>query len=131
MESNISDIELNLKSVNEKVDSTSIKASCDGIVSFSDLKYGDYVQLGTQLGEIKENQEVAIEVLSLPGSQYGYIRTSLEDISINAMVDKESGASYYTAKCQLPDNYLINKRDEEIDLKNGMTTDVKIINRKV
>lgn len=153
MESSVSDNELNLKSVNEKVDSTSIKASCDGIVSFSDLKYGDYVQLGTQLGEIipedisdldvqlyiktsdfgeiKENQEVAIEVLSLPGSQYGYIRTSLEDISINAITDKESGTSYYTAKCQLPDNYLLNKHDEEIDLKNGMTTDVKIINRKV
>ncbi|SHJ55145.1 HlyD family secretion protein [Hathewaya proteolytica DSM 3090] len=102
-------MEMNLKVAEENVKLTTIKSPCDGVMNIiSRIKEGDYVQSGTpvisivpernesfnieiyipneNLGEIKENQEVSIELLSLPGREYGYLKSKLKNISVDAKI---------------------------------------------
>lgn len=154
MESSISEIDMNLETVQAKIDSTSIKAPCDGVISLtSEINVGNYVQGGTEiatvipednnkfnvevyianqnLGEIKEGQDVVIEIGSLPGSEYGYIDSKLENISSDAKINQEEGVSYYTAECPINKTTLVNKNKEIVNIKNGMLAEVRIINREV
>lgn len=112
MQSSISDIKMNLQIAIEKVDSTSIKAPCSGIINMiSNVNIGDYLQGGVQIasilsdgeskfnveayianqsfGEISEGKDVVIELASLPGNEYGYINSKLENISVDAKVNQE------------------------------------------
>lgn len=153
-ESVISDIKMNLEAVSEKVNATSIKAPCDGIVNMlADIKIGDFIQNGTQIasivpeddlnyiietyidsksfGEIKDGQDVIIELVSLPGREYGYLKSNLNNISVDAKVSQEKGTSYYTAKSPINKTTLNNKKGESIDIKNGMLAEVRILNRRV
>lgn len=154
MEASISEIVMNLETVQAKIDSTSIKAPCDGMISLvSEINVGNYVQGGTEIativpennnkfnvevyianqnfGEIKEGKDVVIELLSLPGSEYGYIDSKLENISSDAKINQEEGVSYYTAECPIDKTTLINKNKEIVNIKNGMLAEVRIINREV
>lgn len=154
MESSISEIDMNLETVQAKIDSTSIKAPCDGMISLvSEINVGNYVQGGTEIativpednnkfnvevyitnqnfGEIKEGQDVVIELASLPGSEYGYINSKLENISSDAKINQEEGVSYYTAECPINKTTLINKNKEIVNIKNGMLAEVRIVNREV
>lgn len=154
MESSISEIDMNLETVQAKIDSTSIKVPCDGMISLvSEINVGNYVQGGTEIativpednnkfnvevyianqnfGEIKEGQDVVIELASLPGSEYGYINSKLENISSDAKINQEEGVSYYTAECPIDKTKLINKNKEIVNIKNGMLAEVRIVNREV
>lgn len=154
LKSTIEEVKINLESIKKQIESISIKANSDGIVNMlSDIKVGDYIQNGTQIasivpedqisynvevyintqdfGEIKDRQDVNIELLSLPSSEYGYIKSSLENISVDAKLNQEKGTSYYTATCTINKTSLNNKKGESIDIKNGMLAEVKIINRRV
>ena len=125
-----------------------------GIINMtSNIKVGDYLQGGVQIasivpkedskfnvevyinnqnfGEIKEGQDVVIELASLPGSEYGYINSTLENISVDAKVSQKEGTSYYTATCSIDETTLKNKKGESIDIKNGMLAQVRVVNRKV
>jgi len=154
MQSSISDVEMNLQTAIEKVNSTSIKAPCSGIINMtSNIKVGDYLQGGVQIasivpkedskfnvevyinnqnfGEIKEGQDVVIELASLPGSEYGYINSTLENISVDAKVSQKEGTSYYTATCSIDETSLQNKKGESINIKNGMLAQIRVVNREV
>lgn len=154
MESSISEIDMNLETVQAKIDSTSIKAPCDGVISLtSEINVGNYVQGGAEVatvvpednkefnveiyianqnfGEIKEGQDVVIELASLPGSEYGYINSKLKNISSDAKVNQEEGVSYYTAECPINKTTLVNKNKEIVNIKNGMLAEVRIVNREV
>ncbi|MDC0800703.1 HlyD family efflux transporter periplasmic adaptor subunit [Clostridium paraputrificum] len=153
MQSSIDDINMNLKVINEKIDSTSIKAPCDGIVNMiSQVKIGDFIQNGTEIasivpennsdfnievyidnqsfGEIEEGQDVVIELVSLPGREYGYIKSNLKDISVDAKISQEKGTSYYTANCPIGETSLKNRKGESINIKNGMLAEVRIVSRE-
>ncbi|MDS0528090.1 HlyD family secretion protein [Clostridium sp. SHJSY1] len=154
LQSAIDQIKMNLEQVNSQIETTSIKANSDGIVNMlSDIKVGDFIQNGTQIasivpedeanynvevyisnqnfGEIKDGQDVSIELVSLPGREYGYLKSNLTNISVDAKVSQEKGTSYYTATCPIEETSLKNKKGDSIDIKNGMLAEVRIINRKV
>ncbi len=94
---------MNLEVINSQLDAASIKAANDGIVNMiSDITVGDFVQSGEEIasivpenegnfqvdvyinnqsfGNIKEGQDVMIELASLPSSEYGYIKSNLKNI---------------------------------------------------
>lgn len=137
-----------------EIDKASIKANSDGVINMlSELKIGDFIQNGTQIasivpkdqldynvevyinsqsfGEIKEGQDVILELASLPGQEYGYIKSNLKNISVDAKVNQEQGISYYTAICEIDKNSLVNKKGEEVSIKNGMIVEARIVNRRI
>lgn len=154
LESACDEIKMNLEVVNLEIDKASIKANSDGVINMlSELKVGDFIQNGTQIasivpkdqldynvevyinsqsfGEIKEGQEVILELASLPGQEYGYIKSNLKNISVDAKVNQEQGISYYTAVCEIDKNSLVNKKGEEVSIKNGMIVEARIVNRRI
>ena len=154
LESAISEIKMNLDLTNNKTDSTTIKAQYDGVVTLiNDVKIGDFIQAGTQIAsiipenneqyeaqiyienqdfaEINEGEDVVLEFVALPQSEYGIVKTNIEKISVDAKVSEEQGTSYYTGICDIPVNSMQNKKGTSIDIKNGMLVQARIINREV
>ena len=152
LQSSIDEIGVNLESINAQLDSASIKASSDGVINMlTDASVGDFIQIGGEIasivpedeggyevdvyidnqkfGNITEGQDVIIELASLPSSEYGYIKSHLSNISIDAKNTEK--ASYYTAVCPLIEKELKNKKGEIISIKNGMIAQVKIVQRRV
>ena len=154
LESTISDIKMNLDMTNEKIDETTIKAQYDGVITLlNEVKVGDYIQAGTQIasivpenskeykaqiyianqdfGEINEGEDVILEFVSLPQSEYGIVKTNIKEISVDAKVSEKEGTSYYTGECTIPLTSMKNKKGTTVDIKNGMLVQARIINREV
>ena len=85
----------------------------------------------TPIAIVDKPSIVVNELASLPGSEYGYINSTLENISVDAKVSQKEGTSYYTATCSIDETTLKNKKGESIDIKNGMLAQVRVVNRKV
>ena len=152
LQSVIDEVNLNVQTVDSQLDAVSIKASSDGIVNIlSNIGVGDFVQGGTEIasivpeddknfqidvyirnedfGNIKDGQDVMIELASLPSSEYGYIKSNLINISVDAKSNQNE--SYYTATCPVDETFLTNKKGESADIKNGMIAEVRIVSRRV
>lgn len=154
LQNGINDIKMNLEVANTKLDATSIKSQSDGVITMlNQVKVGDFVQGGTEIasiipednknykveiyidnqsfGEIKEGDDVTLEFGALPQREYGIVKSKLTNISVDSKVEQKEGKSYYTAICELPVTYLTNKNGDKIDIKNGMITQARVINREV
>ena len=55
----------------------------------------------------------------------------MKNISVDAKVNQEQGISYYTAICEIDKNSLVNKKGEEVSIKNGMIVEARIVNRRI
>ncbi|AQS08226.1 HlyD family secretion protein [Clostridium saccharobutylicum] len=131
---------------------TIIKAQCDGIISLiQDINVGDFIQNGIEIAKIipsnqtqkkvnlyinnedilniKQGQDVSLEILSLPQTEYGAIKTTLENISNDAK--SSNGNNYYTATCSLDTINIKDIKGNSLDIKNGMMVKARIINRQV
>lgn len=154
LESIIADIKMNLDMTNGKIDETTIKAQYDGVITLlNEVKVGDYIQAGTQIasivpenseeykaqiyianqdfGEINEGENVVLEFVSLPQSEYGVVETNIKEISVDAKVSEKEGTSYYTGECTIPVTSMKNKKGSCVNIKNGMLVQARIINREV
>jgi len=154
LEDSIQELKMNLELVNSRLDDTSIKAEYDGVINIiNEIKVGDYIQSGTQIasivpdetsdfiaeiyienqniGEISEGEDVILEFASLPQSEYGVIKTKLDNISIDAKINPEQGISYYTGRCKLDATSMKNDNGNVVNIKNGMMIQARIINREV
>ncbi|ADL50587.1 HlyD family efflux transporter periplasmic adaptor subunit [Clostridium cellulovorans] len=154
LENAISELKLNLDLAVAKVEATTIKAEYDGVINLSnELKVGDVVQNGTELAkiipknssafvadtyiqnssfaEISEGKDVVIEFLALPQSEYGVLKAKLSNISTDAKIDQKQGNSYYTATCDIPVTTMTKKDGTQVDIKNGMLVQVRIISREI
>ena len=154
LEASISELKMNLNLAKNKLDSTTIKAQYDGVVTLiNTIKVGDFIQAGTQIasiipenakqykaqiyienqnfGNIKEGEEVVLEFIALPQREYGIVKSTLEEISVDAKVSEEQKTSFYTGTCTIPVTSMKNKNGDSIDIKNGMLVQARIINREV
>lgn len=154
LEDSIQELKMNLELVNSRLDDTSIKAEYDGVINIiNEIKVGDYIQSGTQIasivpnetsdfiaeiyienqniGEISEGEDVILEFASLPQSEYGVIKTKLDNISVDAKINPEQGISYYTGRCKLDRTAMENDKGNVVNIKNGMMIQARIINREV
>lgn len=152
LQSTMDEINVNLETINAQLDAVSIKATSDGIVNMlSDVSVGDFIQGGAEIasivpedegsfqidvyinnesfGNIKDGQDVMVELASLSAHEYGYIKSNLENISADAK--SSQNASYYTATCPIEETFLTNKKGENADIKNGMIAEVRIVSRRV
>lgn len=139
-----------LKSYNIQGDNCTIVAKSSGYFYLSqDLKVGSYLQEGSEIGSIyperesgfyaeiyvensdigrvKEGQEVKFEIAAFPSSEYGYFIGKVENIAKNITVDENTGAAYYIVKVKCQKINLVNKDGDKATLKNGMACIGKIV----
>ncbi len=84
----------------------------------------------TSIGNIKEDDDVQIEIVSLSRNDYGVINSTIDDVSDDIVVDENSKKKYYEASCNLNDFVLSGKNGDEVELKNGMEAKASIITYK-
>ena len=152
VDTKISEIQMSLNEVNQVIDNSTIKSNSDGVVSLNkELYVGDYLVEGdkickitkdkskfkvkiyinnSDIGEIEEKSKVKIEVISFPSTEYGYLETKIDDISVDSKTS-ETSENYYIATCTLNDKYIMGKNNKKGKLKSGMAVKVRIINREV
>lgn len=126
-----------------------ITAISHGIVHFSSLpKKGMTIQAGTQIGtilsenkedliidtfvssndrtKIKEADAVDIVVDGLMQTKYGYLEGNVKSIDTDSTVDNESKAVFFKTSVMANNTYLEDKTGTKVNLKPGMTTEVRI-----
>ncbi|AGX41188.1 hypothetical protein [Clostridium saccharobutylicum] len=81
----------------------------------------------TSLGTIKEGDRVQLETIPFSKNEYGVITSKLENISDDIVIDEKSGEKYYTADCKLDTNILVDKRGNNVNIRNGMEANVSIV----
>lgn len=147
---NTTDLDL----IDIKINKCNITSPSNGIVNIkSDFKEGDYINTGTlisniitnenknfkvklfidsnKFADIKEDQEVLIELVSLPSTSYGNIKSKLKNISIDADMTDNFGNKFYTAEAFFTETFLTDHKNNKVEIKNGMNATVKILNRKI
>ncbi|MFM1525727.1 MULTISPECIES: HlyD family efflux transporter periplasmic adaptor subunit [Helcococcus] len=125
---------------------TNIIANEDGYISFaSDLKEGSYVNQGqaifkilpddfenyeveifvvnSDIGKVKENQTIKLEIPAYPSSEYGFITSKITSISKETKVDEKTGQSFYIVKAIIERD----KVNKNINLNNGMLSYARIV----
>lgn len=142
--------EANIKTLEEQNGNCEVKATATGYLTLGEqISEGTYVQQGTELGQIlpkktgayyaevyiensdigkvKEGQEVKFEVAAFPSSEYGYFKGTILSISKDIKVDQNSGNSYYLAKVSCESTTIKNKAGKKGDIKNGMACQAKVV----
>jgi len=84
----------------------------------------------TSIGNIKEGNDVQLEIVSLSRSDYGVIKSTIDKVSDDVFVDEGSNKKFYVASCNLYDTVINGKNGDEVELKNGMEAKVSIISYK-
>ena len=125
---------------------TNIIAHEDGYISFaSDLKEGSYVNqdqaifkilpddfenyeveifvVNSDIGKVKENQTIKLEIPAYPSSEYGFITSKITSISKETKVDEKTGQSFYIVKAIIERD----KVNKNINLNNGMLSYARIV----
>ncbi len=149
-EKQIEDYEQQLENFDIQNNNCNIVASASGYFhGQSDLKAGTYIQTGTTLGKIypqkegqyyaeiyvenseigklKEGQEVKLEIAAYPSAEYGYFMGKIGNIAKDISVDSSTGSAYYLVKVLCDGTRVTNKQGEEGELKNGMACQAKIV----
>ncbi|WP_155885949.1 HlyD family efflux transporter periplasmic adaptor subunit [Lachnospira multipara] len=150
LDSKVYEYEKYLKSYNIQNDNCTITAPSSGYYYVSqDLHEGAYLQEGvsigsiypesesgfyaelyisnSDIGKIKEGQNVNFEISSFPSSEYGYFTGEIENISKTITVDENTGAAYYIVKVKCENMVISNKDGDVASLKNGMACTGKVI----
>lgn len=149
-EDKVKECETYLKSYEIQNDNCIVKANVSGYFYVSqELKTGSFIQEGasigtiypeaeskyyaeiyvenTDIGKIKEGQEVKFEIASYPPSEYGYFEGTVENIAKDISVDQSTGYAYYVVRVKCENMTLKGKDSEEVTLINGMACQAKII----
>ncbi|MCR4567516.1 MAG: HlyD family efflux transporter periplasmic adaptor subunit [Pseudobutyrivibrio sp.] len=131
-------------------DNCTIRAASSGYYySTEDVKVGTYLQesstLGkiypkeesdfyaeifvenSDIGKIKEGQNVKFEIAAFPSREYGYFKGTVSSISKDITVNQTTGEAYYIVKVACSNMTLSGKDGTEVSLKNGMSCTGKII----
>lgn len=139
-----------LKSYDIKNDHCTVKANASGnFHAARDMKIGSYLQEGTAIGQIypeeeskyyadlyvensdigriKEGDEVKFEIAAYPADEYGYFSGKIVNIAKDITVDRNTGYSYYPVKVKCENISLKGKDGEEASLRNGMACEAKIV----
>lgn len=85
----------------------------------------------TSLGTIKEGDKLQLEIIPFSKNEYGVITSELENISDDIVLDEKSGEKYYTATCKLNTNMLVDKKGNNVNIKNGMEANVSIVSSEI
>lgn len=140
-----------LSTLKEQQNDSVIKAPIDGVVNVkTDISKGEFLPAGTEVLTIvpasksstfivelavknqdiagaKVGDEVNIRIHSLPYQEYGQLYGKITKISTDAVIDPETGMSYYKAEAEIKKEKLYSYKDKEAQIKVGMTADAHIV----
>ncbi|MGH4051957.1 MAG: HlyD family efflux transporter periplasmic adaptor subunit [Clostridium sp.] len=148
----LKEIDLNLKEINKNISECVVKSNIDGKLDIkANLEPGVMIEIGAivanilpksndykieliipdkDIGNIKKGQEVKYSFSSLPYKEYGFLKGSIESISVNSQIDNEKGVTFYTGEGILKNNILYSHKNEKAVIKPGMTCEGRIITRR-
>lgn len=149
LKTQISEIEGKYLVEQELLTKFDIKAKSDGIVHLNiPINKGMTIQAGTQIGsilsenkediiidtfvssndrtKINEKDEVDIVVDGLMQTKYGFLEGNVEEIETDSILDNESKNIFFRIKVASKKTTLKDKSGNKVDLKPGMTTEVRI-----
>lgn len=106
-----------------------IVVNASGIIDMKDNVCRVYIE-NTSIGKVKENDDILIEIVSLPRNEYGVIKSTIDSITDDVLVDEASKKKFYSATCKLDNSTLKDKNSEEVELKSGMEAEISIITYK-
>ena len=106
-----------------------IVVNASGIIDMKDNVCRVYIE-NTSIGKVKENDDILIEIVSLPRNEYGVIKSTIDSITDDVLVDEASKKKFYSATCKLDNSTLKDKNGEEVELKSGMEAKISIVTYK-
>ncbi|HHX55903.1 MAG TPA: HlyD family efflux transporter periplasmic adaptor subunit [Clostridiales bacterium] len=145
-----SELKTNIDKTNSQIDSAIVKATMSGTINSNiELVEGNILQSGIEvlsiipkddsnykaniyvsnqdIGKLKEDMQVKLNVYALPNSEYGYLTGTVTNISQDLKVDSGSGSAYYLVEARLDNNKLYNSKGQEGNLKAGMACQAQMI----
>ncbi len=81
----------------------------------------------SDIGKIREGQQVRIEIEALPASEYGIVTGSIRKIAEEPEWDQENGIPYYQVWVEVDASGLKDSRNREVSFKNGFLCQAKIV----
>ena len=144
------ELKTNIDKINSQIDSAIVKATMSGTINSNiELVEGNILQSGVEvlsiipkddsnykaniyvsnqdIGKLKEDMQVKLNVYALPNSEYGYLTGTVTNISQDLKVDSGSGSAYYLVESRLDNNKLYNSKGQEGNLKAGMACQAQMI----
>lgn len=82
---------------------------------------------GGDIGKVTEGQEVSLEFVAFPASEYGTVTGRVRKISDTVEFDPQSGTSYCSAWVEFDATELTDGKNKSVPLKSGLVCTVKII----
>ncbi|WLC69541.1 HlyD family efflux transporter periplasmic adaptor subunit [Clostridium estertheticum] len=151
-EEKLKEVDVSLKEINENIEKCKVKSTIDGKLDIkANLQPGIIIQTGAivanvlpksnaykveliipdkDIANIKDGQEIKYSFTSLPYNEYGFLKGSMESISVNSQTDSEKGIVFYKGEGILKNNILYSHKNEEAVIKPGMTCEARIITRR-
>ncbi|MBX4262541.1 HlyD family efflux transporter periplasmic adaptor subunit (plasmid) [Clostridium estertheticum] len=124
----LKEVDASLKEINENIEKCKVKSTIDGKLDIkANLQPGIIIQTGAivanilpksnaykveliipnkDIANIKDGQEIKYSFTSLPYNEYGFLKGSLESISVNSQTDSEKGVVFYKGEGILKNNIL-------------------------
>lgn len=147
----LKEVDFNIEEVNKGIEKCEVKSTVDGKLDIkANLYPGAMIQTGVvvasvlpkennykveliipdkDIGNIKNGQEVKYNFNSLPYTEYGFLKGTIENISVNSQINNETGIVYYLGEGTLETNTLFSNKNEEAIIKPGMTCEARVITR--
>lgn len=85
-----------------------------------------YIDAG-DIGQIREGQEVKLEIDVLPSAEYGTITGYVRSIAQEAEWNQESGISFFPACVEFEENALTDRDGRDVSLRSGLLCRAKIV----
>ncbi|MBU3161494.1 HlyD family efflux transporter periplasmic adaptor subunit [Clostridium frigoris] len=148
----LKEVEASLQEINENIEKCKVKSNIDGKLDIkANLEPGVILQTGAvvadilpksnaykvkliipdkDIGNIKNGQEIKYSFTSLPYNEYGFLKGSLKNISVNSQMDSEKGVVFYKGEGTLKNNIMYSHKNEEAIIKPGMTCEARIITQE-
>ncbi|NBI06276.1 HlyD family efflux transporter periplasmic adaptor subunit [Senegalia massiliensis] len=146
----VKDFNFQLENMNFQLEDYTIKAQKDGQIHFiMPINENDILRAGTDImkisstnddsmlvqlyipatdiANIREGQSIKLHSYSLPYREYGFIKSKINKLDIDAKVSQENGSSFYVAESIIDNKALENSDGEKSYLKMGMPMEGKII----
>jgi HlyD family secretion protein len=98
------------------------------IVPQADSQYSMQISmLNKDIGKIKVGDKIKYHFAALPYKEYGELTGRISTIGADAIVDPQSGASYYAVEATIDNKPLYNNKGQQVSIKSGMVAEVNVV----
>lgn len=152
-ETKMEELKTNIGTLQLTIDKSTVKAIMDGTINVkSDIAEGELLPSGQEVLAIippddsqykvqlyvsnkditglDVGQKIKYHFDALPYKEYGELTGEITDIATDAIVDQNSGASYYLVESEIKNEPLFSYKGEKGELKLGMTCEAQVVTKQ-